>query len=52
MKKRLFVLLVLCFAAAGCATAPKPKTVGQTIGSAIDSSVTWASNGIRHLLNK
>ena len=36
----------------GCATAPKPKTVGEIVGSAVDTSISWASAGVQKLMKK
>jgi len=53
---KFFLIIFLCASAAGCATAPKARTVGEkvgaTIGGGIDTSITWASEGIKKILNK
>ena len=36
----------------GCATMPKPKTVGETVGAAIDHTLAWSSQGIQKMLNR
>ena len=44
--------VILCVTTIGCATVPKPKTVGDVVGLAVDSTITWASKGVQKVLNK
>jgi hypothetical protein len=49
---KFFLIVFLCGVAAGCATAPKARTVGATIGGGIDAAISWTSKGIKKILNK
>ncbi len=49
---KFFLVIFLCGLAGGCATAPKARSVGQTLGGGIDTAITWTSKGIKKVLNK
>ncbi len=49
---KFFLILFLCGLVTGCATVPKARSVGQTIGGGIDTAITWTSNGIKKIFNK
>ena len=52
--RSIATLAAIVVALAGCATVqkPKPRTVGETIGSGIDKAIIWTSKGIRTILNR
>lgn len=52
MVGRGIIAIVMLCTLAGCATAPKPKTVGQVVGSVVDSAIAWTSLGVEKILNK
>lgn len=47
-----FILIALSGVLTGCASAPKPQTFGDKVGSAIDQTIIWSSKGIKKLLQK
>jgi uncharacterized lipoprotein YehR (DUF1307 family) len=49
----LLIIAILSVSLSGCATAPpRPKTVGEVVGQAVDTTIAWTSMGVQKIMNK